>query len=75
MFKAIMIVAALLTGAQAVGTGLRHQSKIVAMGHGAPEIAALALFEAKGANVVAAGTEASFVETQIDDDDDDDLDE
>ena len=65
MFKAITIVAALLTGAQAAGTGLRHQSKIVTMGHVAPAIAALAPLEAKEAKVVTAGTEASFVETQV----------
>ena len=65
MFKAITIVAALLTGAQAAGTGLRHRSNIVTMGHVAPAIAALAPLEAIEANVVAAGTEASFVETKV----------
>ena len=65
MFKAITIVAALLTGAQAAGTGLRHQSKIVTMGHVAPAIAALAPLEAKEAKVATAGTEASFVETKV----------
>ena len=62
MFKAIIIVAASLTGAQAAGTGLRHHQKIDTMGPVAPAIEAPAFSKATEAEVVAPVKEAKKAE-------------